>query len=246
MLHGAWLAGLLGVGLLACSQAPAAVSSAAPTTVQELGYRDQGGSTSEVQRLTFAPGDEMLHGRTELHRGAGTTEIVEDVHVDGAGSLMWAVVTTGGSGDERAKTRIVFERASQTVRVESRDEVVHFQVPADAPWVYGPAEDGTGPTTTPVAGWIEHRATQAASFVRLIDVARRMSYRVPSDQVAFALENETMVVLRSDSIEVGDGFVQEVRLTDLGIRLTRIDGRLSALPSPGSALHGHRARSAAP
>jgi hypothetical protein len=221
-------AGFLGASLLACAKAPEPLEShASPTATQVFTYHEPGPSTGRVERVIDARGGEALRGRTELRRPAWSTDVVEDVTLDPAGQLVEAVIATkDGAG---TSLRVTLDRPGESVRIEGQGGAVSFRVPADAPWIYGPGVDGTRDLpSTPVAGWIGHRAAQSAPFVRTIDVARRTSYRVPSDQVAFPGDGETTIALGSDAFDVSRGFVQEARLTDLGIRLTRMDHLFSA------------------
>jgi hypothetical protein len=244
---GALLAGLvLGAMLARCSRPPerADAPSSAASAIQTFRYGDRAGSVSAVERVTDAEGRETLRGRTEILRDGRATEVVEEAWIDPAGNLLRVAISVSSRCGESVETRVVLDRPSGTVHVEGGDGSGSFEVPGDAPWVYAPVADATGfAPSTPVAAWVAFRAARHAPVVRVIDAGRRTSYHTTPDQVAIPTELGTTVVLGYDGIDVDDGFVRELRLTDHGIRLTPLDGSrrahlfACALREPASGSH---------
>jgi hypothetical protein len=217
-----------GLGALSCVAGASAQGQQAPGERPPAhAYRCTGPSgSSEVTRSRSDDREETLRGDTDLplHPGlTGRLHLTETATLDQRGQLVSARLTT--SRPRAPVSAFILEPRAGRVRI-LRDGMatVEWRVPADAPWIYRTVSSADGVlASTPLAAWVAVRASRVGPVVRVLVPERLQSYLVPIDQVAIATPAGTTVVLESDGIDVGDDFVNEVRLADRSVTLRCTD-----------------------
>jgi hypothetical protein len=229
---------LLGFALAGCATAPearlerdaCAAPASAPGAI--IDFVGGPGTSARVRRVVAPDGSETLHGETELSLGATTRRcIVEDVSLDAHGRLLRADISAAASCDAEPETRAHLEPAVGIARVATRaasglrswtPAVAQSLTPSSTPWIYTPEALPGRAATTPVAAWVALRAAALSPLVRLVQLERREAWLVPREQVAVPTELGTTVVLGNDGADVGSGFVERIRMTDIALTLVRV------------------------
>ena len=222
-------AGLLAsvLALAGCSRDPAPGAVGAPALIPTSSYQFAGrGAFSRVERWIDAEGNQQLRSDTLLSSdpnlpAAESLRLTESARLDPRGWLMEADVCRKGAA---AEVCFRLDAKRGVARMERPGEApVEWNVPTDAPWVYQASSGDAGTlVSTPLSGWVALRAANGQESVRVLEPARQESRLVPVDQLAVPTEKGTTVVLAGDGIDVGEAFVEQVRLLDRGTTLSLI------------------------
>jgi len=185
-----------------------------------------------VERRVHGDGSESLHGETVVDLSLVapiTLRAIEDVDLDADGVLTLADIHIWNTiGDVESEKRVTLVPGSGEVTITRPAGMFVWEVPSDVPWAYYHfASDAFlgYHTSSPVAAWVNARATEASDTVR--GIAYDFLYGEP---VASAdLYQEGTLVIGADAANLDEEFVSNMVIGQLGDLLYRTDDDLGDL-----------------
>ena len=189
-------------------------------------------ASSTVERRVHSDGSESLHGETLVDLSLMAPIVlraIEDVDLDADGVLKSADIHILNTiGDVESAKRIQLDPEAGEVRISRHAGMFVWEVPNDVPWAYyhfaSDAYLGLH-TSSPVAAWVNARATEASETLRGIVYDALYAEPIPSE----SLYQESTLVIGADAANLDDEFVENVVIGQLGDFLYRTDEDLGDL-----------------